>query len=127
MAHTDNSESTDTANGRETRQQTASRNVNSVTLVGRLTADPDLRQTRSGVAMTRFRVATNIRGTAEFHSVVAWARLGELVAKQFRKGELIRVDGSLRSRSWKSESGEDRRTVEVVAEQCYTVPRMAAE
>jgi single-strand DNA-binding protein len=108
---------------RESRRVSAPRSgLNSVMLIGRLVADPELCRTSSGVTMTRFRVATNVRGTAEFHSVVAWGRLGQLVARQFTMGQLIRVDGSLHSRSWKATSGETRRITEVVADWCYTVP-----
>jgi single-strand DNA-binding protein len=92
-------------------------------LIGRLVADPELQRTQSGIAMTRFRVATNVGSNTEYHSVVAWRRLGELVERQFSKGQLIRVDGSLHARSWKADNGAPRRVVEVVADWCYTVPR----
>jgi single-strand DNA-binding protein len=95
--------------------------LNNVMLIGRLAADPELRRTSTGLAVTHFRVATNVRGKTEFHSVVAWRRLGELVARQFSKGHMIRVDGSLHGHSWKTDNGETRRSVEVVADWCYTV------
>ena len=108
---------------RESRRVSAPRSgLNSVMLIGRLVADPELHRTLSGVTITRFRVATNVRGTTEFHSVVAWARLGQLVARQFSKGQLIRVDRSMHSRTSKATSGETRRITEVVADWCYTVP-----
>jgi single-strand DNA-binding protein len=92
-------------------------------LIGRLVADPEMRRTSNGHVVTRFRVATNVGAQTEFHSVVAWRRLGELVARQFRKGQLIRVDGSLHGRTWTTHDGTPRRATEVVADWCYTVPR----
>jgi hypothetical protein len=62
------------------------------------------------------------RGAA-FYTVVAWARLGQLVARQFTKGQMIRVDGSVQRRPWQSKAGQAPRTVEVVADWCYCVPR----
>jgi single-strand DNA-binding protein len=97
--------------------------LNSVMLIGRLVADPELRRTSNGVVLTRFRMATNVGTRTEFHSVVAWRRLAELVDRQFRKGQLIRVDGSLHARKWTDTNGEPRRTVEVIAEWCYSMPR----
>ena len=97
--------------------------LNSVMLIGRLVADPELRRTSNGVVMTRFRMATNVGARTEFHSVLAWRRLGELVARQFRKGQLIRVDGSLHARTWTATNGQTRRTVEVIADWCYSMPR----
>jgi hypothetical protein len=86
--------------------------MNKVLIVGRLVDDPDFRRTPSGVLMTRFRVSTTVGGSTESYSVVAWARLGQLVARQFTKGQMIRVDGSLR-----------KPTREVIADWCYSVPR----
>jgi len=96
--------------------------LNSVMLIGRLVANPELRHTQSGTVVTHFRIATNVGSNTEFHSVIAWKRLGELVARQFEKGQLIRVDGSLHARSWTANNGEQRRAVEVIAHWCYTVP-----
>lgn len=97
--------------------------MNNVMIIGRLVADPEFRRTSTGVLMTRFRVATTVGGNTEFHSVVAWARLGQLVARQFTKGQLIRVDGSLQRRSWQAKTGEPGRAVEIKADWCYSLPR----
>jgi single-stranded DNA-binding protein len=96
---------------------------NEVTVVGRLVADPEFLRTSTGVFMTRFRVAAKVPGGKAFYSVVAWARLGQLVARQFSKGQLIRVDGSTRRRSWESKTGDIRQATQVVADWCYSVPR----
>lgn len=96
--------------------------LNSVMLVGRLVADPELRRTSNGVGVTRFRIAINVGNSTEFHSV-AWRRLGELVARQFTNGQLIRVDGSLHTRQWNTNDAERRHAVEIIAEWCYSVPR----
>jgi single-strand DNA-binding protein len=98
--------------------------MNYVQLVGRLVADPELRRTGTGLAITRFRIATNVRGTSEFHSVVAWRRTGELIARQFKKGQHIKIDGALHGRTWKTDSGETRRSVEVIVNSVYTMPAL---
>lgn len=89
--------------------------VNRVTLVGRLTADPELRYSESGTAMTRLRMATNDREEPEFHDVMAWGKLAELTASHLTKGRLIYVEGRLHTRSYETRTGAKRST-EVVAD-----------
>lgn len=93
---------------------------NKVFLIGRLTRDPELRYTSSGLPVTRFTVAINRPGRrggadeADFIRVVAWRRLAEICGEYLKKGRLVAVEGSLQSRSFLK--GEETKTyTEVVA------------
>lgn len=107
-------------------------NLNKVFLVGNLTRDPELRQTASGQAVCSFGVATNRVFTdgagqrqqqTEFHNVVAWARLGEIVHQYLRKGSLILVEGRIQTRNWQDPQGQQRYRTEVIAERIQLGPR----
>ena len=101
--------------------------LNHITVMGRLTRDPELRRTGSGIAVANFTIAVdrdfgkNESGEKEtdFFDVVAWRQTGEFVSKYFTKGRMIVVDGKLQTRSWTDKDGNKRKTVEVVAENCY--------
>jgi single-strand DNA-binding protein len=87
-----------------------------VTLTGRLTADPILRRTQTGIAVTNFRLAVNHDdGTATFHSVVAWKRTAEVVAQFLKKGRLVEVTGHERTRTWTDKDENERESVEINA------------
>lgn len=94
--------------------------INKAILVGRLTADPELRQTQSGISVTSFTVACNRpyssggERTADFINCVAWRHTAEFVSKYFRKGNAIGVDGSIQTRKYTDKSGNNRVAVEVV-------------
>lgn len=97
--------------------------LNRVVLIGRLVADPELRYTQSGIAVTTFRLAvdrpyTNREGEREtdFIDVVAWRKLAEICAHNLTKGRLTAVDGRLQVRSYDDSQGIRRRVAEVVAE-----------
>ena len=100
-------------------------NLNKVSLIGNLTDDPVAHSLPSGQPLTRFGLATNYvwrdakthekRESAEFHSIVAWGKLAEIVAQYVKKGSKIYVEGRLRTRTWKDRAGQQRRTTEVVA------------
>lgn len=96
------------------RQREAS--INRVILVGRLTADPQLRFTQTGLTVAHLRLATNDRDQTEFHDVVAWRRLAEVAGLYLGKGRRIYVEGRLHGRTWQAQDGTTRRGVEVVAE-----------
>lgn len=89
--------------------------MNKTVLVGRLTADPELRQTQSGVASCRFTVAVNRRYSdkstgerqADFISCTAWKQTAEFVSRYFAKGKMIAVEGSLRSGSYQDRNHPD--------------------
>lgn len=101
--------------------------LNHITLMGRLTRDPELRRTGSGVAVASFTIAVDRDFTdkssgekeTDFIEIVAWRQTGEFVSKHFRKGRMIVVSGRLQVRKWKNKDGENRYTTEVVAEDCY--------
>ncbi|PTQ51039.1 MAG: Single-stranded DNA-binding protein [Hydrogenibacillus schlegelii] len=104
--------------------------VNHVVLVGRLTRDPELQYTASGTAVTVFTVAVdrpfkNARGEreADFIRVVAWRKLGEVVAEYVQKGRLVAVEGSLRTRSFENNEGRRVYVTEVVADSVVFLER----
>jgi single-strand DNA-binding protein len=110
-----------------TTEQTAIRqsrgvSVNHTTLLGRLVAAPELRQTASGKHVTTVRVATNGRTRAEFHDVVLWNQLADFACTYLGKGRLVYIDGRLQSRTWEASDGTTRRTVEVVANRLQALP-----
>ena len=98
--------------------------LNSIIVMGRLTADPELRSTSSGVSVTSFTVAVD-RGYArtgeerktDFIPVVAWRQTADFVSKYFRKGSMIAVQGSLQSRSYEDKNGNKRVAYEIIADQ----------
>ena len=88
---------------------------NRVSLIGRLVADPELRQTPSGKQVASFRIATNDQFGAEFHSIVAWEKLAEIAGTVLAKGRLVHIEGRLHASTWQASDGSKRRTVEIVA------------
>ena len=101
--------------------------LNHITLMGRLTRDPELRRTGTGVAVASFTVAVDRdfggrdggEKETDFIDCVAWRQTGEFVSKYFTKGRMIVVSGRLQIRSWNDKDGNKRRTAEVVADNCY--------
>lgn len=96
--------------------------LNCAIIMGRLTADPELRTTASGLSVTTFSVAID-RGYAkageerqtDFINVVAWRQTAEFVSKYFQKGSMIAVQGSIQTRSYEDKNGNKRTATEVVA------------
>ena len=101
--------------------------LNHIIVMGRLTRDPELRRTGSGVAVASFTVAVDRdfspkdggERETDFIDCVAWRQTGEFVSKYFTKGRMIVVSGRLQIRSWTDKDGNKRRTAEVVADNCY--------
>ena len=101
--------------------------LNHITIMGRLTRDPELRRTGSGVAVASFTVAVdrdfgNREGgekETDFIDCVAWRQTGEFVSKYFTKGRMIVVSGRLQIRNWTDKEGNKRRSAEVVADNVY--------
>lgn len=111
-------------------------NLNVVFLAGRLVQDPDFRYTPSGVPVVRIRIASDRPyrdQTGEwqretlFIDVIAWRALAERMQNQVRKGSPVLVEGYLRSRSWETEEGLRRSTVEVVARKIQVLEKMGDE
>ena len=101
--------------------------LNHITIMGRLTRDPELRRTGTGIAVASFTVAVDRdfggkdggEKETDFIDCVAWRQTGEFVSKYFTKGRMIVVSGRLQIRSWTDKDGNKRRTAEVVADNCY--------
>ena len=101
--------------------------LNHITIMGRLTRDPELRRTGSGIAIASFTLAVDRdyspkEGTereTDFIDCVAWRQTGEFVSKYFTKGRMAVVSGRLQIRSWTDKDGNKRRTAEVVADNVY--------
>ena len=101
--------------------------LNHITIMGRLTRDPELRRTGTGVAVTSFSVAVDRdfgnresgEKETDFIDCVAWRQTGEFVSKYFAKGRMAVVSGRLQIRTWNDKDGNKRRTAEVVADNVY--------
>jgi len=107
-------------------------NLNKVLIIGRMTADPELRKTGSGQSVTSFGVATNRVWTdkagakqeeTEFHNVVCWARQAEIATQFLKKGSLVMIEGRLQTRSWQDQQGGNRKTTEIICERLQLGPR----
>jgi len=98
-------------------------NLNKVILGGRLTADPELRQTPNGTPVCSFAVAVNRRSSSEgnqqadFINCVAWRSTAEFVSRYFHKGSSICVVGSIQTRRWQDNNGQTRYSTDVVADE----------
>ena len=96
--------------------------INSVVIMGRLTADPELKTTNSGLSVTRFTVAVDRQyqkdkeKKADFINVVAWRQTAEFVSRYFSKGSMIAVQGSIQTDKYKDKSGNSRTSFQVVAD-----------
>lgn len=100
-------------------------NLNKVILIGRLTADPQVRSTPGGAQVTSFSMATNRNWTdksgakkeaTEFHNIVVWGKQAEIAGKFLTKGSEVYVEGRLQTRSWEGKDGQSRKTTEVICE-----------
>lgn len=98
--------------------------VNKVILIGNIGADPELRYTPNGSAVSNFNIATNESWTdssgerqerTEWHRIVVWGRLAEICNQYLRKGSKVYIEGRLQTRSWEGQDGQKRYTTEVVA------------
>lgn len=108
-------------------------NLNKVFIIGRLTRDPESRQTASGQTVTNIGLATNRvwndpsgrKEATEYHNVVAWGKLGEIAANYLKKGGLVMIEGRLQTRSWQDQTGNKRYATEIIAEGLQMGPRSA--
>ena len=100
---------------------------NHITVMGRLTRDPELRHTQAGVAVASFSIACDRdfkdkatgERTTDFIDIVAWRSTGEFAAKYLTKGRMAIVSGRLQIRDWTDKEGGKRRSAEVVADNIY--------
>ena len=99
--------------------------LNSVIMTGRMVADPELRTTQSGVNVTSFRIAVtrnykvNDEYLSDFFTVVAWRNTAEFVANHFKKGDGLTVQGRAEVRKYTDKDGNNRETVEIIADSVY--------
>jgi len=99
--------------------------VNKVILVGNLGADPELNYTPSGTAKATLRLATTEKWTkdgekhekTEWHRIIAWGRLAEIIGEYLKKGRQIYIEGRIQTRSWEDSEGNKRWATEIVAHQ----------
>ena len=106
-------------------------NLNKVVLCGRLTADPELKQTQNGIAVVSFTLAVNRRFTrgadgqgnsqADFINCVAWRQTAEFISRYFKKGSSLCVTGSIQTRTWNDTTGAKRYATEVVVDEAMFV------
>ncbi|PIP17419.1 MAG: single-stranded DNA-binding protein [Parcubacteria group bacterium CG23_combo_of_CG06-09_8_20_14_all_35_9] len=101
------------------------RGLNKAMIIGNLTRDPEIRTTPSGQSVTSFTVATNFVWTdqsgqkqekVEYHNVVAWRRLAEIIGQYLRRGSKVYIDGRLQTRDWIGQDGVKRYRTEIIAE-----------
>ncbi len=97
--------------------------LNCAAIMGRLTADPELKVTESGVHVCSFTVAVGRNFVkqgeerqADFIDVVVWRQAADFVSKYFRKGSMIAVNGSIQTRNWEDKTGNKRKSTEIIAE-----------
>jgi len=99
--------------------------LNRIILMGRLTADPELRTTPSGVSVASFSIAVernyqqNGERQTDFINCVAWRQTGEFISRFFQKGRMIAVEGSLQTRRYEDKTGAKRTAYDVVVDQAY--------
>lgn len=102
-------------------------NFNKVIIGGRLTADPDLKTTPSGISVCSFVVAVNRRASgdreaaADFLNCTAWRQTAEFISRYFHKASSICVMGSIQTRSWVDQQGQKRFSTEIVADEAFFV------
>lgn len=99
--------------------------LNKVILIGRVGADPEVRYMPSGNAVANIRLATNdsykdktsgqMQESTEWHRVVMFAKLAEIVGQYVKKGSLLYIEGRIRTNKWQDQSGQDRYTTEIIA------------
>ncbi len=111
----------------------ANLNLNKVVLCGRLTSDPELKQTQSGISVVSFTLAVNRRyqshsadgqtqqQQADFISCVAWRQTAEFISRYFKKGSSLCITGSIQTRNWQDQQGQKRYSTEVVVDDAMFV------
>ena len=98
---------------------------NKVILMGRLVADPELKQTQNGASVTSFNIAVDRKYNkgeekqADFPTIIAWRQTAEFICKYFGKGSAILIAGELQTRSWTDQQGQKRYATEVVAHEVF--------
>jgi len=106
--------------------------LNRVILVGNLTKDPEVKSTPDGTSVANLRMAVNRPWTnkqgereADYFTIVAWRKLAELCSQYLSKGSPVAIEGRLQTRSWETQEGQKRSTVEIVADNIQFLSRGA--
>lgn len=107
-------------------------NLNKAMIIGNLTRDPEVRSTPAGASVTSFSVATNFVWTdangqkqekAEYHNVVAWRKLADIIGQYLRKGSKVYIEGRLQTRDWVGQDGVKKYRTEIIAENMIMLDR----
>jgi single-strand DNA-binding protein len=110
-------------------------NLNKAILIGRLTRDPESKALPSGQSVTSFSIATDNFYTdksgqkqqqTEFHNIVTFGRLADIASQYMAKGSLVLIEGRIKTRSWKDNSGNQRYRTEILAQNIQLGPRSSA-
>jgi single-strand DNA-binding protein len=106
--------------------------LNKVFILGRLTADPQLRSIPSGAQVATFSVATNRvwndksgnrQEQVEYHNIVVWGRQAEVAGQFLKKGSVVLIEGRLQTRSWQDKQGQTRKTTEIISDRLQLGPK----
>jgi len=107
-------------------------NLNKAMIIGNLTRDPEVKTTPQGTSVASFSVATNFVWTdssgqkqekAEYHNVVAWRKLADIIGQYLKKGSKIYIEGRLQTRDWTGQDGVKRYRTEIVADNMIMLDR----
>jgi single-strand DNA-binding protein len=119
------------------KRYTMAKSINKVILIGNVGKDPDVKYTPSGVALAKFSLATNEKfkdksgewqERTEWHNVLAWQRLAEIVGEYVQKGAKLFIEGRLQTSSWEDRnSGEKKYRVEIVAHEIVLLGSLEAD
>ena len=106
--------------------------LNKVMIIGRLTRDPEVKTTPSGQNVANFSVATSLKWKdqsggdkekTEFHNVVAWRKLAEIIGQYLKKGSQVYIEGRLETRNWDGDDGKKRYRTEIIADNMIMLGR----
>ena len=103
-------------------------NLNSVTIVGRITRKPELKTTQSGIKVTSFSIATSEKykdkeEKTEFHNIVAFGKTAEIIEQWVEKGQLLLVEGKLSTSSWEDKAGNKKYKTDIICEKFQFGPK----
>jgi len=107
-------------------------NLNKIFVLGRLTADPQLRSIPTGQQVANFSVATNRvwfdkkgarQDETDYHNIVVWGRQAEVASQFLVKGSLVLIEGRIRTRTWQNKEGQNQKTTEIICERMQLGPR----
>ncbi|MFA6918680.1 MAG: single-stranded DNA-binding protein [Patescibacteria group bacterium] len=111
-------------------------NLNKAIIIGNLTANPEVRKTANGQSVASFTIATNRvwkdqqgqkQEQAEFHNIVAWGKLADIVGQYLAKGRVCMVEGRIQTRNWTDQAGAKHWKTEIIAENVQLGPRGAGD